>query len=566
MRWVVLGLVALGCTAARPTAMSNEPSRVASSVEPGAAPSPSRPVVHSKRGMVAAAHPLAVQIGVDVLRQGGNAIDAAIAVNAALGVMEPMSCGIGGDLFAIVWDAKTLKLYGLNASGRAPRAIGVAKVKPGADGKIPLDSPASWTVPGAVDGWYALHARFGKTPMKDLLAPAIRAAREGAPVPKVIASEWRESGQAGYAATFLPAPREGAIFKNPDLAKSYELVAQGGRDAYYRGPIAEAIVAFSQKQGGFLAKEDFALQVSDWVDPIGTDYRGVTVWEIPPNAQGLAVLEMLNVLETFDLRKMGRDSADYWHTLIETKKLVYEDRARHYADPSFAKVRVSDLLSKEYARQRAKQIDPSRAADRYAPGLGGSDTTYLATADAEGNMVSLIQSNYQACGSGYVPEGLGFCLQDRGAQFNLKPGTPNALEPGKRPFHTIIPAFATVKGKPWLAFGVMGGDFQPQGHVQILVNLIDFGMNLQEAGDAPRFRHLGSTEPSLPQTPMSGGGTVFFEPGVAPAIVQKLEARGHHFGSGTTSYGGYQAIARDPETGMLSGATESRKDGCALGL
>jgi gamma-glutamyltranspeptidase/glutathione hydrolase len=263
---------------------------------------------------------------------------------------------------------------------------------------------------------------------------------------------------------------------------------------------------------------------------------------------------------------MGRGSADYWHTLIETKKLVYEDRARYYADPAFAKVPVSDLLSKEYARSRAKQIDPSHAADRYAPGLGGSDTTYLATADADGNMVSLIQSNYQACGSGYVPDGLGFCLQDRGAQFNLKAGTPNALEPSKRPFHTIIPAFATVKGKPWLAFGVMGGDFQPQGHVQILTNLLDFGMNLQEAGDAPRFRHIGSTEPSLPQTAMSGGGTVFFEPGISPDIRQKLESRGHHLGSGTTSYGGYQAVARDPETGMLSGATESRKDGCALGL
>jgi gamma-glutamyltranspeptidase/glutathione hydrolase len=561
---VVLGLIVVGCAPGTRAVATSEVAM--QGADAAVVARPSRPVVYSKKGMVAAAHTVAVEIGVEVLRQGGNAIDAAIAVNAALGVVEPMSCGIGGDLFAIVWDAKSSKLYGLNASGRAPRSISVAKVQGDTEGKIPLDSPASWTVPGAVDGWFTLHARFGRTPMKDLLAPAIRVAREGAPVPKVIASEWRPSGQAGYAATFLPVPREGTVFKNADLAKSYELIAQGGRDAYYRGPIAATIAGFAQKHGGFLAKEDFALHVSDWVDPIGTDYRGVTVWEIPPNAQGLAVLEMLNVLETFDLKKMGRGSADFWHTLVEAKKVVYEDRARYYADPSSAKVPVSDLLSKAYAGERAKLIDPARAADRYAPGLGASDTTYLATADAEGNMVSLIQSNYQACGSGYVPDGLGFCLQDRGAQFNLKTGTPNALEPSKRPFHTIIPGFATVKGKPWLAFGVMGGDFQPQGHVQILVNLIDFGMNLQEAGDAPRFRHMGSTDPSAPHQRMTNGGTIFFEPGVSPEIRRELERRGHHLGAGTTSYGGYQAVARDPETGIFAGATESRKDGCAQGL
>jgi gamma-glutamyltranspeptidase/glutathione hydrolase len=516
--------------------------------------------------MVAAAHPLAVQIGVDVLRQGGSAVDAAIAVNAALGVMEPMSSGIGGDLFAIVWDAKSGKLHGLNASGRAPRAISASKIKTDADGNIPLDSAASWTVPGAVDGWFELHAKFGKLPMKDLLAPAIRAAREGAPIPRVIASEWRKSGQAGYAATFLPAPREGALFRNVDLAKTYELIAGAGRDAYYRGPIADAIVAFSQKQGGFFANEDFAAHHADWVEPISSDYRGVTVWELPPNGQGLSVLQMLNVLETFDLRKMGRDSADFWHTLIETKKLVFEDRAHLYADPAFAKVPVAELLSKNYARARARLIDAGHAADRVDPGLRSSDTTYLTTADADGNMVSLIQSNYQACGSGYVPDGLGFCLQDRGAQFSLKAGTVNLLLPGKRPFHTIIPGFATRGGKPWLAFGVMGGDFQPQGHVQILLNLIDFGMNLQQAGDAPRFRHVGSTEPAGAMKEMSGGGTVFLEPGVSFAIRRELERRGHHLATAATSYGGYQAIARDPDTGVYAGATESRKDGCALGL
>jgi gamma-glutamyltranspeptidase/glutathione hydrolase len=402
--------------------------------------------------------------------------------------------------------------------------------------------------------------------MKDLLAPAVRAAREGVPVPRVIASDWRASGEAGYAETFLPVPREGAIFRNPDLAKSYETIASGGRDAYYRGPIADAIVSFSRRHGGFFSKDDLAAHRSDWVDPISTDYRGVSVWEIPPNGQGLVVLEMLNVLETFDLRAMGRDSAAFWHTIIETKKVAFEDRARYYADPSFAKVPVTALLSKEYARTRAKLIDPVHAAAHVRPGMETSDTTYLATADADGNMVSLIQSNYQACGSGFVPDGLGFCLQDRGAQFSLKQGTPNYLEGGKRPFHTIIPGFATVKGKPWLAFGVMGGDFQPQGHVQILVNLIDFKMNLQEAGDAPRFRHMGSTEPAGAMTPMSDGGTVFLEPAVPRAIRSELERRGHRLGAGVTSYGGYQAIARDPDTGVFAGATESRKDGCAQGF
>jgi gamma-glutamyltranspeptidase/glutathione hydrolase len=516
--------------------------------------------------MVAAAHPLAVQIGVDVLQRGGTAVDAAIAVNAALGVMEPMSCGIGGDLFAMVWDSKTAKLYGLNASGHSPKAIDASKVKTNDAGDIPLDSAASWTVPGAVDGWFELHRRFGRLPMKDLLLPAIHAAREGAPIPKVIASEWRKEGKAGYDATFLPAPREGSIFKNPALAESYEAIAKSGRDAYYQGPMADAIVAFSQKNGGFFTREDFTAHRSVWVDPISTDYRGVTVWQIPPNGQGLSVLQMLNILETFDLASMGRDSADFWHTLIEAKKLVYADRARYYADPEFAKVPAFELISKEYARSRAKLIDPKRAAASVDPGLSKGDTTYLTTADSDGNMVSLIQSNFQACGSGYAPDGLGFCLQDRGAQFSLKPGTPNYLLPGKRPFHTIIPGFATIKGKPWLAFGVMGGDFQPQGQVQVLVNLIDFKMDLQQAGDAARFRHVGSTEPAGAMTPMTDGGMIYLEPGVPLAVRTELEKRGHKLAAGTTSYGGYQAILRDPESGVYAGATESRKDGCAQGF
>ncbi len=524
-----------------------------------------RAVARGKHGMIAAAHPLAVQIGVDVLKQGGTAVDAAIAVNAALGVMEPMSCGIGGDLFALVWDAKAAKLVGLNASGRSPRAISADKVERDKEGGIPADSPASWTVPGAVDGWFTLHARFGRLPMKDLLAPAIRAAREGVAVPPVIARDWRRSGRTGYAETFLPAPAEGNIFKNPHLARSYELIAEGGRDAYYKGPLAAAIVRFAEKERGFYAREDFADHRSDWVDPISTDYRGYTVWQIPPNGQGLSVLQMLNVLENFDLKAMGRSSADFWHTLIETKKLVFEDRARYYGRPEAMNVSMAALLAKDYARRRAKLIDPAKAAPRCSPGFEGSDTTYLATADADGNMVSLIQSNYEACGSGYVPDGLGFCLQDRGAQFSLVPGTPNFLEGGQRPFHTIIPGFVTKSGKPYLAYGVMGGDFQPQGHVQVLINILDFGMDLQQAGDAPRFRHLGSTEPAGLMKPMTDGGSVYLEPGVSSEVRSELLRRGHRMMSDPVSYGGYQAIRRNPESGSYEGATESRKDGRALG-
>jgi len=514
--------------------------------------------------MVAGAHPLAVGIGVDILRAGGSAVDAAIAVNAALGVMEPMMCGLGGDLFAQVWDPRAGALAGLNASGRAPRAAAIDRVRPDATGGIPLDGPASWTVPGTVDGWFALHQRFGRLPMKILLAPAIAAAREGVPVPRVIARDWRTSGHAGFARTFLPAPREGELFRNVDLSRSYQLIAEGGRDAFYRGSIAKTIVAFSRAHGGFFAPEDFASTRAEWVTPISTDYRGVTVWQLPPNGQGLAVLQMLNVLETFDLRGMGRESPDFWHTLVEAKKLVFEDRARHYAAPERMKVPIAALLSKEYARSRARLIDPAHAARRLAPGLDRSDTTYVATADADGMMVSLIQSNYLPCGSGWVPDRLGFCLQNRGAQFSLVPGSPNALAGGARPFHTIIPGFATRAGRPWLAFGVMGGDVQPQGQVQVLINLIDFQMSLQAAGDAPRFRHKGSTEPAGAMTPMSDGGLLALEPGISTVLRGELERRGHQLAQ-ETFFGGYQAVARDADSGVLAGATESRKDGCALG-
>jgi gamma-glutamyltranspeptidase/glutathione hydrolase len=533
-----------------------------------------RSVVHARHGMVAAAHPLAVQIGVDILKRGGSAVDAAIATNAALGFLEPVSCGIGGDLFAIVWDAESGRLYGLNASGRAPLALTADKVPANPDGTIPLFSPYAWSVPGAVDGWFELHERFGKLPMAEILEPAIRAATEGEPLPQVIAAAWKRSvdrfgDKPGFAETFLPggaAPREGEIFRNPGLARAYRLLAEQGREAYYRGAIAAAIVAFSEEHGGFFSAEDFSRHSSEWVEPVSTSYRGVEVYELPPNGQGLAALQMLNILEGFDLRSMGRDSARFWHVMTEAKKLAFEDRAKFYADPAFADVPVEGLISKSYARERAALIDPKRAARRLEAGqprLHMGDTTYLTVGDAQGNMVSLIQSNYTGFGSGYVVEEFGFGIQNRGGLFNLDPDSANFLEPGKRPFHTIIPAFAMKGGKPWLSFGVMGGDMQPQGHAQVLVNLIDFDMNLQEAGDAARFYHGGSSAPT--GTRMTGGGVLHLESGVPAGVRRELVRMGHRLADVVGYYGGYQAVARDPETGVYSGATESRKDGCAMG-
>jgi gamma-glutamyltranspeptidase/glutathione hydrolase len=535
-----------------------------------------RSVVHAAHGMVCAAQPLAVQAGLEVLKQGGSAVDAAIAVNACLGLMEPTANGLGGDLFAMVWDPKAGKLAGLNASGRAPMALTVDQVKPEKDGTIPLYSPFSWTVPGACDGWFELHAKYGKLPMSKILAPAIRFAEEGFPLSPVIASDWERSTRVfadkpGFREVFMPnghAPREGERFRNPALAKTLRLLAEKGRDAYYRGPIAEAIVRFSKANGGFFAREDFARHTSTWDAPISTGYRGYDVWELPPPGQGLAALELLNILETFDLKAMGRESADFWHVMVEAKKIAFADRARYYADPAFAKVPVGALLSKDYAKQRAALIDMQRAARSDSPGevaaLNRKETTFLCTADESGMMVSLIQSNYTGFGSGYVVPELGFGLQDRGGLFSLQKGHPNVLEPGKRPFHTIIPAFVTRDGKPLMAFGLMGGDMQPQGHAQIIVNLIDLGMNLQEAGDAIRFHHTGSTEPT--GTVMTDGGVLHIEDGLPASVLDELKRRGHVLAPEPVgAYGGYQAIWRDPVTGIYGGATEKRKDGCALG-
>jgi gamma-glutamyltranspeptidase/glutathione hydrolase len=527
--------------------------------------------------MVAAAQPLAAQAGIEILRQGGSGVDAAIAVNACLCLMEPTGCGLGGDLFAIVWDPKAKRLAGLNGSGRAPLALTADQVPPLPDGTIPLRSPHSWTVPGCVDGWYALHSRYGRLPMAKILAPAIRYAEEGFPVSPVIASDWERAGRVfrdmpGFMEVFMPgglAPREGEAFRNPALARALRLIAEKGRDAFYKGPIAEAILKFSEAQGGFFVRDDLARHASTWVEPISTDYRGTTVWELPPNGQGLAALQMLNILEGFDLKGMGRESADFWHVLVEAKKLAFADRARYYADPEFASIPVERLLSKQYARGRAGRISMTRAASTDIAGgpepPEGHDTTYLCAADAAGMMVSLIQSNYTGFGSGHVIAELGFGLQNRGALFSLREGHPNRLAPGKRPFHTIIPAFLTRGGQPLMAFGVMGGDMQPQGHVQVLVNILDLGMNLQEAGDAPRFHHSGSSEPT--GTEMRDGGVLHIEEGVPQAVIEELRRRGHAIETEPAgAYGGYQAIWRDPATGAYAGATEKRKDGCALGF
>jgi len=526
-------------------------------------------------GMVATSHPLAAQIGLEVLKEGGTAIDAAIAVNAALGLMEPTSCGIGGDLFALVWEAKTGKLHGLNASGRAPAAATRAYFAQQGHKTIPLLGPLSISVPGCVDGWISLHQRFGKLPMTRLLAPAIAYAQEGVPVPEVIAGYWRGSERLlrqrpAAAATFLidgRAPRTGQVFKNPALARAYQRIAQQGRAAFYTGDVAEKLVACVRAEGGLLELSDLAQHTSTWVEPIGTNYRGYEVWQLPPPGQGLAVLQMLNLLEDYDLAKLGPRSADYWHLFIEAKKLAFADRARFYADPEFTKVPIAELAGKAYAGQRRQLIQMSQAMTNVPAGdpkLGQSDTAYLCVVDRERNCVSLIQSNYAGFGSGLVVGEYGFGLQNRGALFALDEHHANRLEPGKRPFHTIIPGLVTQAGQPRLVFGVMGGDMQPQGQVQVLVNLIDFKMNVQAAGDAPRLEHVGSATPTG-EAEQPPGGTVRAEPGLPEELLRDLERRGHRIERIRVNGGGYQGIWIAPGTNVLHGGSESRKDGAAVG-
>ena len=533
-----------------------------------------RSEVIATHGMAATSQPLATQIALDILKQGGSAVDAAIAANAALGLMEPTGSGIGGDLFAIVWEEKTRRLWGLNASGRSPQSLTLQHFLDQGMERIPGYGVLPVSVPGAVDGWFELHDRFGRLPMTEILQPAIDYARDGFPVSAVIAAGWARNAQslkkyAGFAATFMPsgkAPAKGEIFKNPRLAKTYSRIAKGGRDVFYRGSIAKEIAAHMKQQGGFLTADDLAAHRSQWVEPVGTDYRGYTLWELPPNGQGIAALQILNILEPYNLQEMGFGSADHVHTFVEAKKLAYEDRAKFYADPAFNEIPVAALVSKEYADRRRKLLDPQQAADSYPagnPALETGDTIYLTVADADGNMVSLIQSNYRGMGSGITPGELGFVLQDRGELFSLEPEHPNVYAPGKRPFHTIIPAFVTRDGYRYMSFGVMGGSMQPQGHVQIMLNLIDFGMNLQEAGDAPRIYHTGSSQPTGEQ--MKDGGKVLLENGYPPETWRELEARGHRLGQRPGIFGGYQAIMWDNERKVYFGASESRKDGHAAG-
>lgn len=541
---------------------------------PTGQPFASRSEVIGANGMAATSQPLATQAAIEILRKGGSAIDAAIAANAVLGLMEPTGCGIGGDLFAIVWDAGNEELTGLNASGRSPKSLSLDYFREREMDEIPYLGPLSVSVPGAVDGWFELHGRYGRLPMSEVLAPAIRYAEEGFPVSEVIAWLWANNAKTraeypGFTETFLPnskAPEKGEVFKNPALAKTYRLVADEGRDAFYKGEIARKIGDFMAANGGFLSYDDMASHSSEWVEPVSTTYRGHEVFELPPNTQGIAALQLLNILEGFDIAAMGFGSPEYVHAFVEAKKVVYEDRARYYADPAFVETPVEKLVSKAYVGERRQLIDLDRAADAYAPGgeaLENGDTIYMTVADSDGNMISLIQSNYGGMGSGVAHPELGFGLQNRGALFSLEEGHPNVFEPGKRPFHTIIPAFAMKEGQPWLSFGLMGGSMQPQGHAQILINMIDFGMNLQEAGDAARIRHAGSSQPTGGE--MTDGGTVYMESGIGSETREALSAMGHDIGERRSDYGGYQAIMRDTETGVYYGASESRKDGQAAG-
>jgi gamma-glutamyltranspeptidase/glutathione hydrolase len=534
----------------------------------------SRSEIIAPHGMAATSQPLATQVALDILKAGGSAVDAAIAANAALGLMEPTGCGIGGDLFAIVWDAEKRELTGLNASGRAPQAMTLEYFQEHGYDEIPRYGPLPVSVPGAVDGWFELHRRYGRLPMDEILAPAIRYAREGFPVSEVIAYYFEASARRlgeypGFAETFMPnghTPRKGEMFRNPRLADTYAAIVEKGRDEFYKGDIAKAIDAYMAEQGGLLTYDDLAAHTSEWVTPVSTTYRGWEIFELPPNGQGIAALQILNILEGFDIASMGFGSADYLHTLVEAKKLAFEDRGKFYTDMDFADVPVAWLVSKDYADERRALIDPKRAAMEVSAGerkLEEGDTVYLTVADRDGNMVSLIQSNYRGMGSGMTPGELGFVLQDRAELFALDPDHANVVAGGKRPFHTIIPAFVMKDGKPLMSFGLMGGSMQPQGHVQIIVNMVDFGMNLQEAGDAARVNHVGSSSPT--GTRMTDGGIVHLESGFSEEVRKELQRMGHTLGASNGNFGGYQAIMFDDEQGVYYGASEVRKDGQAAG-
>lgn len=540
-----------------------------------------RSEVIAKNGMVATSQPLAAQVGLDILKQGGNAIDAAIATNAAMGLMEPTGNGIGGDLFAIIWHAEREQLYALNASGRSPQGLSYEQLLEELENReadsIPPYSLLSVSVPGAVDGWFEMHERFGSATMENILAPAIGYAEDGFPVSEAIASSWQRSvpfliDQPGaFKETFTidgRGPEKGEIKKNPDLANTFRLLSEQGRDAFYRGEIAEKIDEYMRKHDGYLRYEDFDNHTSEWVDPVTVNYRGYDVYQVGGNVQGTAVLQMLNILEGFDLSSKGFASAETLHLLIEAKKLAYEDRAKQYADPDFHDVPYDTLLSKEYAAERRKLIGEEALQDLSSgvDVLEDGDTIYLTTADKDGNMVSLIQSNFRGMGTGFVVPGTGFSFQNRGELFSLDPDHPNVYEPGKRPFHTIIPGFVMKDDKPFMSFGNMGGAYQPIGHVSILTNVIDFGMNVQQAGDALRWDHSGSTQPTDDLSDdLDDSGQVSLESSIDYQVIQSLRERGHNVQVGNSFFGRYQAIMYDPEKGVYFGASESRVDGQAVG-
>jgi gamma-glutamyltranspeptidase/glutathione hydrolase len=526
-----------------------------------------RSVVRARHGMVASSQPLASQVGLDVLKRGGNAADAAVAMAAALSVTEPMMTGVGGDMFAIVYWARTKELKGLNASGRAPRALSLDYFARKNVKQMPLFGMESVTVPGAFDGWVTLLEKYGTMKLPELMAPAITLAEGGFPVMEKTAEDWEAEtdklkGSAAGAANYLVngrAPKAGEIFRQPNLARTMRALATGGRDAFYKGEIGKAIVDYCQKNGGFITLDDLAGIKSDWVDPISTNYRGYNVYEIPPNGQGITALIALNIVEGFDLAKMRKDDpASYYHTLIEATKLAFADRGRYIGDPAVAKVPVAELLSKEYAAKRRALIDPKKASDSVPPGEinVGSDTTYFTVVDKDGNAISFINSLFDAFGSGVVAGDTGIVLQNRGSGFSLDPHHPNRLEPGKRPFHTIIPAMVFKDDQLFLSFGVMGGAIQPQGHLQVLVNLIDLGMGLQEAIDAPRYR-------------FTAGRSLLLEEELGASVISKLQSMGHIRGKPPgvlrSSMGGGQAIMIDPISKTLMGASDPRKDGMALG-
>ena len=553
----------------------------------------SRSPVIAENGMAATAHPLATQVALDTLKAGGSAVDAAIAANAALGLMEPTGNGIGGDLFAIIYDPATGELHGINGSGRSPRNQTLAQLreKLGEAEALPPYGALPITVPGTVDAWFAMHERFGRRSMAANLAPTISYAREGHPIAPVIGMylarslkayseredqfDFSNARQVWFADG--NAPEAGEIFRNPDLADTLEAIARDGRDAFYDSALTDGMIDYLQAQGSAFTRGDFAGHSSEWVEPACVGYKdGYELCELPPNSQGFAALQMVNILKNIDLSQWERGSAEALHYMVEAKRLAYADVARFYADPDFAAI-PAQLLGEDYGAERFKLIDPAKATPEFAPGEievapkleGEGDTTYLTVVDGEGMMVSLIQSNYRGMGGGLVAPGTGFMFQDRGELFSLDPAHPNAYEPGKRPFHTIIPAFVKKDGQPYMTLGLMGGGMQPQGHVQVLVNIVDYGMNLQEAGDAARFNHDGGRQPTEALAGPSADplGTLYVEPGIPAESIAQLRAMGHtvEVVDNGIMFGGYQAIARDPATGVLTGATEMRKDGQASG-